>query len=266
MLHVKEVLNPMTNGVTNPFHCILDTGDYAIVKTFNNIQSNMVLINEFICYELALFLNLPMLESGVCLISENTVGLDKLIEEDNDKEKLGLAFYSKRIDKSTVLTGLKMVDLIENKHDILKIIVFDHLIYNADRNKGNLIFSFKKKNLFMYVIDHTHVFHKQCLWDMYQLEQCIEDNDYLDTTIIEKNSDLYSLFFQREDMPLDKLLEISKEYKEKINENNLREIINRVPKEWNLSYDDGEALIKYLLYRLDKLDHMCKIIYENKSK
>mgnify|MGYP000208028004 CR=1 FL=1 len=69
----------------------------------------------------------------------------------------------------------------------------------------------------MYVIDHTHVFHKQCLWDMYQLEQCIEDNDYLDTTIIEKNSDLYSLFFQREDMPLDKLLEISKEYKEKMN-------------------------------------------------
>ena len=36
---------------------------------------------------------------------------------------MGLAFYSKRIDKSTVLTGLKMVDLIENKHDILKIIV-----------------------------------------------------------------------------------------------------------------------------------------------
>ena len=38
------------------------------------------------------------------------------------------------------------------------------------------------------------------------------------------------------------------------------------PREWNLSSDDGEMLIKYLLYRLDKLDDMCKIIYENKSK
>ncbi len=67
-------------------------------------------------------------------------------------------------------------------------------------------------------------------------------------------------------MPLSKLLEISKEYKEKINEEKLREIICRVPREWNLSSDDGEMLIKYLLYRLDKLDDMCKIIYENKSK
>ncbi len=265
-MHVKEIIEPMTNGVTNPFHCIVDTGEYAVVKTFNNIQSNIVLINEFICYELALCVNLPIPESGVCLINEETIGLDKLVEEDNNKEKIGPAFYSKRIDKVTVLTGLKMVDLIENKQDILKVIVFDHLIYNSDRNKGNLIFCFKKKNIFMYVIDHTHVFNKQCLWDRYQLEQCIEGNDYLDTAIIEKNSLLYSMFFQREEMPLSKLLEISKEYKEKINEEKLREIICRVPREWNLSSDDGEMLIKYLLYRLDKLDDMCKIIYENKSK
>ena len=44
-----------------------------------------------------------------------------------------------------------MVDLIENKQDILKVIVFDHLIYNSDRNKGNLIFCFKKKKSVWFV-------------------------------------------------------------------------------------------------------------------
>lgn len=258
ILYTKTIISPITNGVTNPLDCELSDNTRAIVKTFNNIQSNIVLINELICYELAVILKLPIPEAGICIIDENTKGLNYI-----EKSQFGKGFYSKRINKSTVFNGYKMFQMIKNKDDLLKTILFDHLIYNTDRNQGNLLACFAQKQMLLMLIDHTHVFNKQCLWDKHQLEQCQQENDYRDTTILEKNSFLYSMFFNVVPKRLDKLLEISNSYKSKINKSILESIIKKIPIEWELSSNNANALIDYLLYRLDKLDDICNIINSN---
>lgn len=246
----------MENGCTKPLNCKLETGEIAVVKTFNNLQSNIVLVNEIISYEIALLLGLPVPDSGICLIDDETNGIEIL----DDITQKGKGFYSKRINKATILNSNKMVDLIENKKDILKLIIFDHLVYNSDRNAGNIILKFQKQNLLLNVIDHTHVFNKQCLWNKYELIRCREEKDFLDTKILTNNSYLYNMFFQKIPIKLEDLLEISAKYKELINKNILKEIIDKIPKEWELKKEDSEELIEYLLYRLNNLDEMCSII------
>lgn len=57
--HLKEIDYILTNGCTNPVRSRLDTNATVIVKLFNNEQGNLTLVNEYICYKLALALRLP---------------------------------------------------------------------------------------------------------------------------------------------------------------------------------------------------------------
>ncbi len=205
---------------------------------------------------------MPVPESGICIIDENTEGTDKLNSNDN----LGKGFYSKRIDNATILSSSKIIDLVENKKDAIKVIVFDHLIYNSDRNQGNIIISFTKKKVLLNVIDHTHVFNKECLWNKQELERCKIENDFLDDRILKENSFLYTMFFERVIITLEELLTVSKEYKELINEQKLKEILKNIPKEWKLIEEDSDALVEYLLYRLENLDEICKMIFRYKQR
>lgn len=98
--------------------------------------------------------------------------------------------------------------------------------------------------------------------DRFQLKRCQEEDDYLDKVILEKNNILYSMFFQTIPMSIEDFLLISKEYKSKINRERLEEILSKVPAEWQLFDEDAKALLDYLMYRLEKLDEICKVIIE----
>lgn len=238
----------------------MEDGSYAIIKTFNNCQSNIVLANELISYRIAKALNLPVSRSGVCLISEDTDDPYGCLT----KDAYGKGFFSERIDRTTVFNAPTMVNLVQNKADIPRSIVFDHLIYNKDRNQGNILLKFLKTGVLFYLIDHTHVFNKQCLWNKRELELCIEEDDFLDTDILEYNKYLYGMFFQSMSMTLENFLLISSDYQSKINRDMLEEILDNVPYEWEVSKEDGYALIEYILYRLKNLDEICKVIVEYK--
>ena len=79
--------------------CILDDDRWAVVKTFNNVQGNLALVNEYICYRLAEILNLPMPASGICICDSNTADTNGLINANN----LGYGFYSTYLKKNTCL-------------------------------------------------------------------------------------------------------------------------------------------------------------------
>lgn len=71
------------------------------------------------------------------------------------------------------------MDYISNKETYEEIILFDQLIYNKDRNKGNLFISTGKGAKLLYAIDHTHVFKNATIWDSICFRQGISDNDYI---------------------------------------------------------------------------------------
>lgn len=237
--------------------CILDDDRWAVIKTFNNVQGNLALVNEYICYRLAEILNLPMPASGICICDSNTADTNGLINANN----LGYGFYSTYLKKNTLLK-LGIMKYVVNIDVFYKLVIFDHVVYNMDRNMGNLLVEYKKKNIYVSVIDHTHVFKNQTIWNEVCFRQGMEERDFNDTSIMEKNDFLYQMFYRTIDIQHNKLVDSAHEICEMITDEVLNDIVLEVPKEWGVSEEDMVALQEYLFYRLSHIDEICKVIID----
>ena len=256
--HVCKIFGKIPNGCTEPLDACLESGDRVIVKPINNIQGNLALVNEYICYKLCSKLEMPIPDAGITIIDNKTdiVNDEGIITVDN----YGYGFYSKRIDKATIINR-NIIPRITNKEDFYKIILFDHLVYNTDRNRGNILVTLGK-NSKMYMIDHTHVFKNGCIWDRYCFDQGIDLEDFNDRDIIESNNNqyMYSLFWEHLNQDESVLFNLSETFKSKITSSDLNLFMSELPQEWGLSRENSDALIEYLLYRLAHIDDMCRII------
>jgi len=253
--HVDKVYSVIENGATEPLDALLGK-DRAIVKTFNNIQGNLTLINEYICYRLCVQLSIPIPVAGIAYIDEQTI--DESPQKIITPEKFGPCFYSKRINKAAILIS-SIIDYIINKEDINKIVLFDHLVYNKDRNKGNILIE-TGKTISMYAIDHSHVFKNECIWDRWCFERGMRNRDYNDTDIIDSNRDVYDLFWQNKSRDREILLNLTDVFKKRISYNLLDEIISELPIEWEISKENLTALKDYIMYRLEHLNDIVDII------
>lgn len=256
MHHVKQVENLITNGVTRPLRCILDNGVRAVVKVFNNEQGNLTLVNEYICYKLAKVLGIPMPLSGVCLCDDETIDIDHELSVKNK----GYGFFSTYIEKNTILKPGIMRHVL-NIDIFYKVAIFDHLIYNKDRNIANLLVEYSKNGIKITVIDHTHVFKNETIWDARCFEIGMEEQDYLDEEIMRSNDDMYRMFTQTITVKHDKLVETVKEVQRLLMDDIISGIVMSVPGEWNVSERDLLALKDYLIYRKGHLREMCDVIY-----
>ena len=255
-LHIDKVYGNYPNFSTKPLHAVLNNGNRVYIKVFQNIQGNRALANEYICYKLCKILDLPIPEAGIAFLDEKTENLCN--ETVYNEENYGFCFFSKRIDKATVVNQA-IVPKIVNKEIIYRIILFDHLVYNKDRNKGNLLVTSGKKPT-LYLIDHTHVFKNECIWDNNCFLQGMNNQDYLDKDINEANKWIYNCFWDHLAKDENVLLRNSQNFKSKINGAVFDEILNELPTSWEVSEKDAASLKEYLLYRLEHLDQMCKII------
>lgn len=253
--HIKIVQHNIGNGITVPKLALTDDNTPVVVKVFNGPEGNLVLFNEYICYRLAVLLGIPMPISGICLIDNNTQVYNKCIEED----QYGYGFYSNYLNKSTVLVET-IIPLISNKEVFYRILLFDHIVFNPDRNPGNLLVQYYKNRITLQVIDHTHVFINQSIWDAPCLERAIEEKDYFSTRILSDNAFLYSMFFRN--MVVNKACfdDIKEEFQSVINEDCLRNIISEIPQEWIPPVRDIDALIKYIVYRVAHIDDIINTI------
>ncbi|MCR5421402.1 MAG: hypothetical protein K6E98_10360 [Lachnospiraceae bacterium] len=181
----------------------MDDGTQVVTKLFNGPEGNLVLFNEYFCYRLAILLDIPMPRSGVCILDNSSEILDKELAT---PKNYGKAFFSEFMPKVTKLLP-SIITIIRNKEDFVKILLFDHIIFNTDRNPGNLLVRFYKDDKSLKVIDHTHVFINQTFWDSTCLRRAMDENDLLDTKVLEYNSYLYEMFFRN--------LSITKEILEK---------------------------------------------------
>lgn len=255
-LHVDKVLGRVGNGVTDPLDASLNSGERVIIKPFNNIQGNLVLFNEYICYRMCEKLDIPIPEAGIAILDEKTECLSEqaLYSSDN----YGYAYFSKRIDKATVVNR-GIIHRISNKDDFYKIILFDHLVYNKDRNKGNLLVT-SGRSIKLYAIDHSHVFKNQAIWDRYCLQAGMNSDDFNDIDIMESNQKTYNYFWEylKKDSAI--LLQLAEEFRTRINYTDLEMFINELPESWKIFAGDAIALQEYLIYRLNHLEDMCRLI------
>lgn len=253
-LHVDKILGRIGNGCTEPLNAVLNSGQHVISKTYNNIQGNLVLVNEYISFRICRKLDLPIPDAGIALIDEQT----EYNENDISEKNYGFCFYSVRIDKVAPV-NLAIIPRISNKGDFYKLILFDHLVYNKDRNRGNLLVT-SGKTIQMYAIDHTHVFKNQTIWNKNCLETGMTLNDYKDHEIIDSNKQVYGFFWEYLNKDYDILLQTAHEFQTKLKSQDLDEFINELPESWSISDDDTAALKKYIMYRLKHLDSICTVI------
>lgn len=265
MEKVKSLNEYVGNGVTEPIWAILEDSGISVLKYETNLQGKKILFNELVSYLIAKKVDITMPSSGVCRITSET-----LYEKENlklkqvyDDNKNRCCFFSKAVPKATRL-NCGIIRDIENKDNFEKILLLDHIIYNKDRNQGNILVNLNKDQKKMYIIDHTHVFKNETIWDKYCFEQGMKAKDYMDNDIFIANKYYYNMFFNGKDITQQSLLREAMLFKQKINEETLEEIFSSVPKEWLVDFDDLKALKRYLLYRLEHVEDIINVILSNK--
>lgn len=249
-MHIAQIHYNMNIGITEPKYATLDDGSQIVVKLSHGPEGNLVLFNEYVCYRLAILMDIPMPYCGICVMDERTEVFDPDIAS---SDNYGYAFYSTFMPKTTKLIS-SIIGLMKNKEIFIKVLLFDHIIFNKDRNEGNLLVQFYKDDVSLKVIDHTHVFINGAIWDGNCLKIAMKENDLLSTDVLEYNERLYSMFYRNISITKEVLNQTGREFKNKINCDTIKKFIEECPQEWRPAMESENVLIEYIMYRINHLD------------
>lgn len=267
--YVTQILKCYEQGVTFPFLCKLSDTRLAVVKYPRNTLGSYVLINEYIAYRIAKRLNLTISDCGYCDFPATCALTDKFRDQwyespdlFSDTDDIGVSFYSEFIPK-TVPPNSSLVSLLENKQEFIKLVLFDHIIFNVDRHEGNLLVTIGPAGKF-FIIDHSNIFCCNHQWTAKELQQRIEQNDYNSNELLQEsaNNEIYNLFWPCCQYTMEAILQTAKEMQTMLPPDFIHAMIEDIPKEWRayISVDDWSAMEKYLNYRIEHLENIANVI------
>lgn len=259
--HIEELKYPLGNGSTNPIMGTINGVPYAI-KTINNEQGNKTLINELVSYMIIkkLDLNIPKCELAYI---DSFTHIDKNVSENEwfTDDCLGLAFCSEFNNRTMVISSEKMIMLAKNARWIIpKVLLLDHLLYNKDRNKGNILLTTFKENKELLLIDHSHIFNLETIWNSTGLRAKINEEDFKDYWIMQSNSYLYSKFLKACPVTFIDMKEAVNYFKEKLSIEFIKGIKEHIPEEWENNSEEIDALLEYIIYRFEHIDYYPNLI------
>lgn len=218
-------------------------------------------------------LNINTPACGLCVLDEKAVFSNyyssQLTSDKNAVEIIpnnyGLCFYSEFLSFAAPFKPAYIRNLL-NFEDFQKMIIFDHIIYNKDRHPGNILIDLKSK--MFYVIDHSHVFKNQSLWDYIAFSQGIAENDYNDKIITEYNMDTYEHIWRIKKFDVELAKIHANEFKSILTPEFINDIINQLPDEWKnyAGQRNLDSLIEYLNYRIKNLPNIVNTIFEAKEE
>ena len=183
-------------------------------------------------------------------MDENTKVFDSNVASNNN---YGYAFYSTFMPKTTKLLS-SVISLMKNKEVFIKVLLFDHLIFNRDRNEGNLLVRFYKDDVSLKVIDHTHVFINGAIWDSNCLKLAMKENDLFSMEVLKCNERLYSMFYTNISITKEALEQAGIEFRNRINCDVIKKYIEECPQEWRPTRESENVLVEYLMYRINHFD------------
>lgn len=237
-------------GSTYPFIAMVQSQGY-VCKLYEEDLGNLHLINEYVCYQIAKILELPVPEANLIRFSDEIITSSDDLSKRNIKSTL--AFGSKLINKVSANINPPLLDTCTNTDVIPTLVLFDQIILNGDRatNDGNLLFNTKTKELI--VIDHSHVFEHGTIWNSITLKQV--ENQLLVGNFDKKYYRMLNRYIDGYNPFARTLQKLSM-----INERVVKEIVDSIPEEWELDSANSEALISFILHRLDLVPQILKAI------
>ncbi len=239
----------------SPYLCTCDK-KRVVVKFAENIQGPRGLVNEYVAFEIAKILDLPTPECFFIKIPTDSA-LTITTHDEKRVLKKGIAFGSEYIDDATAIYNEKFIADSSNKNCMFLIILFDHLLYNVDRNSNlaNTLYQSTTKRLF--IIDHERIFGLGNIWDIhsckkgayqeFQIESFDGDGLY---GMINRNVNLAN----QVNNAVNKIKEIKNE--------DLEKIIANIPDEWGCDIDERQALLEYIKVRISRIDELAKLLKE----
>lgn len=239
----------------SPIICSCEDGNRYYTKFYEGVEGPRELINEFIGYNIAKILKLPIPDAALLEpdISTNfyIAGLQKSINSNH------LAFGSREVPKVMSVIDDEIFKVCKNKGDFLAIILFDHIVGNQDRerNVGNLLFRIKDK--IMFIIDHGRIFDVGTIWNATTCRQKKNEIIIKDLT----NDTLYGKMLNEISIDNDKINCILR-FKN-LTRDKIEKVFEAIPNEWECSPEEKESAIDFIMYRLEKIEY---IIEEIKKK
>jgi hypothetical protein len=249
-------IGKIRNGCTKPYYLICDDGNHYAVKFKENPETCRVLINEYVCAEIALILDLPLAEPSIVNIDDYFIS-DHGNEISQHVEKQvtsGTHFGSKKVKKAFQIFNSQMIEDAGNINCVPDIILFDHLICNKDRdsNGGNLLYDSNSKQLVL--IDHTHAFDLGSIWTSNELKRRINQPFFPLNT----GGFVYKKLvpFVNGNNPFGNILNKLT----RLNVDTLWHIIDSIPQEWQITPEEKSVLLEYLIDRLNRIEEVLPVL------
>lgn len=236
----------MPRGSSRPQLILFSDGRKYIVKFKNNpIQGTRALVNEYVAGRLAQLLGLPVPRFKIVHISRQFFRDNPTLFR--HRFRPGHQFASeyipnclKKIDKKS-LTQLNII----NRNQLAGIVVFDQWVNNIDRRKRNILLRpiAKGRGYKLFMIDQGHSFsyydyitHKrQCRWTPETLEflpQKLKVNAFYHWCRRQSRREDFASY-------LKKIQQLS--------DRQIYQVIVSIPKDWNVTRAEREALYAYLI-------------------
>lgn len=255
-MFLKDIRKPIGNGITIPHLVKLSDDKLYVLKFPGNPEKELVLINEFICHRLASDLGLPLQPFEIVEVNHNHFQEFQSCISDDIEHKEGYAFCSLYNKRANPIITPTIIKLASNQCDVFSMIIFDLLIFNSDRNQGNLLYDQVMKKIVL--IDHTHVFDLGSLWTARELN-LRKNMPFTADIIFRYNFELYSNF---KNYNLDCITQYMdfiakvKNYKKV----QISDIISECKSYWFISEDDSQALKEYLWERFQRIDEAVDLL------
>ncbi|MBO2531658.1 MAG: hypothetical protein CW342_01965 [Thermoactinomycetaceae bacterium] len=253
MRHIRG----MPRGSSRPQLILFSDGRQYIVKFKNNpVQGTRALVNEYVASSLARLLDLPVPPFKIVHIDKHFFKKNPVLLR--HRFRPGHQFASeyipdclKKIDKES----LPKINIVNRRH-LAGIIVFDQWVNNIDRRRSNILLRpvSGDRGFWLYMIDQGHCFshfdylthRRDCRWTpagLRILPQKLRFNAFYRWCRRQsREEDLIHY--------LDKIRRLS--------EDKIREVIASIPKDWNVSRMEREALYNYLIRAKKMLPDLIK--------
>ncbi|MCS1382764.1 hypothetical protein NXZ75_11220 [Lysinibacillus sphaericus] len=249
-IDASSYFKKLSIGSTSPFIAMVQSQGY-VCKLYEEDFGNLHLINEYVCYHLAKLLELPVPEANLIRFSNEIISSSSDLS--NRKIKSTLAFGSLLMNKVQTNINPPLLDKCSNTEVIPTLVLFDQIILNGDRatNDGNLLFNTKTTELI--VIDHSHVFEHGTIWNALTLRQV--ENQLLVGNFDKKYYRMLNRYINGYNPFANTLSKLST-----IDEQTVREIVDSIPKEWELDSANSQALISFIMHRLNLVPEILRAI------
>lgn len=237
---------------TNPYIAEIAKQQY-VIKHIKNNESHISLFNELLGYKLAEKFGLKTPDFGHCYYKEDKTKINAGLRIDNLEDN-DIFTYTKFINNAIPLMDTGTLNEFTDQ-EILRLIVFDCIVCNTDRNSNNILMQpiIKQKannELFELIpIDYTHIFPDGVNWNI----SLARKNKYRDYGDIEDiiNYNYYDLLLMDRKFSKEMLCSEKYELASILSNLDLTTYIKEIPKDivCRLDENDIQLLTDFFDYR-----------------